>query len=425
MSARSRTRVSRRAVLRGLAAGAGALAAPSLLAWHRPRAVIVGGGFAGATCARSLASAGIAVTMVEADERYVACPFSNLVLHGSRGIGDQTFGFEGLRKAGIDVVIARAQRIDVDGRRVLMSGARSLEYDRLVLAPGIDIRFDALPGYDEAATERMPHAWKAGAQTSLLRRQLKAMEDGGVVLMTVPANPFRCPPGPYERASLIAHYLKAHKPKSKLIVFDAKDSFSKQKLFLDAWKQLYPDHLEWVSLAGGGKTVAVEARDLTVVTEFGRHKGSVVNVIPPQQAGRIAGESGIADRSGWCPIDPVTFESRLAPHVHVIGDAAIAGAMPKSAFAANAQAKHCAGVVEALFRGQAPAAPKLINTCYSLVAPNYGISVAGVYQPHRGILADVEGAGGTSPAGASAEVRAQEAVYAGAWFDVITESVYG
>jgi NADPH-dependent 2,4-dienoyl-CoA reductase/sulfur reductase-like enzyme len=271
----------------------------------------------------------------------------------------------------------------------------------------------------------MPHAWKAGAQTSLLRKQLEAMEDGGVVVMSVPANPFRCPPGPYERASLIAHYLKTHKPKSKLVVLDAKDTFSKQRLFLAAWKELYPDHLEWVSLANGGKTVEVDAADMTLVTEFGRHKAAVANVIPPQRAGVIAVVSGIADRSGWCPIDPVSFESRLAPNVHVIGDAAIAGAMPKSAFSANAQAKHCAVAVAAMLRsGQAPS-PKLINTCYSLVAPDYGISVAGVYEPAKGLLADVEGAGGASLVGATREFRAQEAIYAGAWFKVITESVYG
>lgn len=417
--------LTRRAVVGGLAAGAGALAAPAVLAQAKPRVVVIGGGFAGATCARALASMEIAVTLVEAEERYVACPFSNLVIHGSRDISGQTFGHDGLRKAGVDVVIARAERIEPGARRVLLPDGRALAYDRLVLAPGIDMRFDALPGYDEAAASVMPHAWKAGAQTVLLRKQLEAMDDGGVVVMSVPPNPFRCPPGPYERASLIAHYLQTHKRKSKLIVLDSKDTFSKQKLFLAAWKEFYPDHLEWVSLAGGGKTVEVDAREKTVVTEFGRHRGAVVNVIPPQRAGAVASVSGIADRSGWCPIDPVSFESRLAPNVHVIGDAAIAGAMPKSAFSANAQAKHCALAVASMLRGDPAPAPKLINTCYSLVKPDYGISVAGVYQPAKGILADVDGAGGASPAGASPEVRAREAVYAGAWFKVITESVYG
>lgn len=417
--------ITRRGALTGFAGGAAALAAPAILAQAKQRVVVIGGGFAGATCARALAGLGAPVTLIEADQRYVACPFSNLVIHGTRDIAQQTFGFDGVRKAGVDVVFARAERIDPDARRVVLSGGEAIAYDRLVLAPGVEIRFDALAGYDSAAAERMPHAWQAGAQTVLLRKQLEAMEDGGLVVMSVPPNPFRCPPGPYERASLIAHYLMTHKPKSKLIVLDSKDTFSKQRLFLSAWKDLYAGHLEWVSLANGGKTVEVDAGDMTVVTEFGRHKGAVVNVIPPQRAGAIANVSGIADRSGWCPIDPVSLESRLAPNVHVIGDAAIAGGMPKSAFSANAQAKHCAVAVAAMLRGEPAPPPKLINTCYSLVAPNYGISVAGVYQPANGLLADVEGAGGTSPRDASREFRAREAIYAAAWFEIITGSVYG
>ena len=226
----------------------------------------------------------------------------------------------------------------------LSNGAR-LNYDRLVLAPGIDLRWDGLPGYTEAAAERMPHAWKAGEQTLLLRRQLEAMEDGGLVVISAPANPYRCPPGPYERASLIAHYLKTKKPKSKLIILDAKDAFSKQRLFQNAWKELYPGMIEWVSLSSGGKVTSVEPASMTLVTDFAKHKAAVANVIPPQKAGRIAEVAGVADRSGWCPINPVTFESTLQPNIHVIGDACIAGAMPKSAFAANSQAKVCAAAV--------------------------------------------------------------------------------
>ena len=214
-----------------------------------------------------------------------------------------------------------------------------------MLAPGIDIRWGALPGYDEAAAAQMPHAWKAGEQTLLLRRQLEAMDDGGLVVISAPANPFRCPPGPYERASLIAHYLKTKKPKSKLIVLDAKDAFSKQRLFQAAWAELYPGLLEWVPLSKGGNVTSVDAATRTLVTDFGKHQAKVANVIPPQKAGRIAEVAGVADRSGWCPIDPVTFESKLQPGIHVIGDAAIAGAMPKSAFAANSQAKVCAAAV--------------------------------------------------------------------------------
>ena len=266
---------------------------------------------------------------------------------------------------------------------------------------------------------------RRGRRPLLLRRQLEAMPDGGVVVMTVPANPYRCPPGPYERASLIAHYLKTTKPRSKLLVLDAKDRFSKQGLFEAAWAELYPGLIEWVPLSGGGNVVAVDAKTRTLVTEFGEHRADVANVIPPQRAAALADAAGVADASGWCPIDPVTFESRLLPLVHVIGDAAIAGAMPKSAFAANAQAKACAVAVTALLRGEAPAEPRLINTCYSLVAPDYGISIAGVYRPSGGLLTEVEGAGGVSPKDVPRAFRAEEAAYAEAWFETIGMEVFG
>jgi sulfide dehydrogenase [flavocytochrome c] flavoprotein subunit len=417
--------LTRRAAMQGLALAGVGLAAPAVMAQAPARVVVIGGGFGGASCARALNRLGLAVTLIEESAAYVACPFSNLVLHGSRDIAEQRFGYDAIRREGVAVVAQRAQGVDADARRVLLADGSTLAYDRLVLAPGVDIRFEALPGYDAQAAEIMPHAWKAGAQTLLLRRQLEAMEDGGLVVMSVPANPYRCPPGPYERASLIAHYLKTNKPKSKLIVLDAKDQFSKQRLFQDAWKALYPNHLEYVPLAGGGKTVEVVAAEKTVVTEFGRHAGAVVNVIPPQRAGAVADAAGCVDRSGWCPIDPATFESRLRPFIHVIGDACIAGAMPKSAFSANAQAKVCAQAVALLLKGEAAPEPKLVNTCYSLVAPDYGISVAGVYAPAKGLLADVPNAGGVSPIDAPQGVRAAEADYARAWFRIATDEAFG
>ncbi len=418
--------LTRRTLLKTAAAGATTAAlSRRATAQALPRVVIVGGGFGGATCARELKRKGLAITLVEASPVYTACPFSNAVLAGLRPIEAQQFGLTAVEKGGIDIVRQKATRIDSQARRIALENGSSLDYDRLVLSPGIDIRFDVLPGYDEAAAATMPHAWKAGEQTLLLRRQLEAMDDGGTFVMVAPANPFRCPPGPYERASLIAHYFKTHKPRSKLLILDAKDSFSKQRLFQAAWQDLYPNMIEWVSLSSGGKVIEVDAKTRTLVTDFGRHTGDVVNVIPPQRAGQIAQVAGVADRSGWCPIDPVTFESRLQPNIHVIGDASIAGGMPKSAFSANAQGKVCAAAVASLLRGEAPTEPKLINTCYSLVAPDYGISVAGVYNPRNGVLTDVEGAGGTSPLNAPPSFRAQEAVYAEAWFQTITREVYG
>jgi sulfide dehydrogenase [flavocytochrome c] flavoprotein subunit len=421
----SNSLLDRRTLLKSAAgAGAAALLASPVIAQAQARVVVVGGGFAGATCARELKRSGVAVTLVEPNATYTACPFSNNVLAGLRPLPAQQFGYDAIKRDGIALAAQNATRVDVQTKQVTLADGANLPYDRLVLAPGIDLRFDALPGYTEDAAKSLPHAWKAGEQTTLLRSQLEAMADGGTVVIVAPANPFRCPPGPYERASLIAHYLKTQKPRSKLIILDAKDNFSKQRLFQDAWKALYPN-LEWVSLSSGGKVTEVDVKEKTLVTEFGRHKADVANVIPPQRAGLIAPLAGVADRSGWCPIDPATFESKQQPSIHVIGDACIAGGMPKSAFSANAQAKVCATAVAALLRNETPSQPKLINTCYSLVAPDYGISVAGVYRPNNGVLADVEGAGGVSPADAPASFRSLEATYADNWFQTITTEVFG
>lgn len=411
-----------------LAAGsAAALPMPTIAQGAAPRVVVVGGGFGGASVARALRllDPRIAVTLVEQNRTFTACPFSNAVIAGLRDLKRQQFGYDALRSDGITVNLQNAAGIDAQGKQVTLGDGSRVSYDRLVLAPGIDMRWDALPGYDEKAQTKIPHAWKAGDQTMLLRRQLEAMDDGGTVVMSVPANPFRCPPGPYERASLIAYYLKTRKPKSKLIVLDAKDAFSKQRLFQNAWNELYPDHLEWVSLSSGGKVNSVEVDTRTLVTDFSSHKADVANVIPPQKAGRAAELAGVADRSGWCPIDPATFESKLVPGIHVVGDACIAGAMPKSAFAANAQAKVCAQAVTRLLAGDKPFEPRLINTCYSLVAPDYGISVAGVYRPVNGQLTDVDGAGGVSPLDAQPAFRADEATLASAWFNTVTAEVFG
>jgi len=423
-----RTPPSRRQFLRTTAVAAAVVALPlPAIAQSAARVVVVGGGFGGASCAHALRQLdpALQVTLVEPNAIFTACPFSNEVIVGDRSIEAQQFTYDKLVVSGVKLVAQAATQVDAQMRTVGLADGSTLGYERLVLSPGIELRFDALPGYDEAASARMPHAWKAGEQTLLLRRQLEAMDDGGVVAISVPANPYRCPPGPYERASLIAHYLKTKKPRSKLIVLDAKDAFSKQRLFQNAWQELYPGLIEWVALSQGGKVTSVDPATNTLVTDFASHAVQVANVIPPQRAGRIADRAGVADRSGWCPIDPVTFESRQVPNIHVIGDACIAGGMPKSAFSANAQAKACASAVVDLIAGVAPTPPKLINTCYSLVAPDYGISIAGVYQPKNGLLTDVEGAGGTSPVDAPREFRAREAVYAKSWFDTITAEVFG
>ena len=418
--------VSRRQFLAATGLAVAGVYAPAL-AQAAPRVVVIGGGFGGATAARAIkqASPRVSVSLVERERTFTACPFSNLVIGGLRALSAQQFGYDKVSGAGVDVIFAAATGVNRETRRVELEGGASLPYDRLIVAPGIDIRWDGLTGYNEAAASKLPHAWKAGEQTLLLRRQLEALEDGGVVVMSVPANPFRCPPGPYERASLIARYLKTQKPKSKILILDAKDTFSKQRLFQEAWKELYPDHLEWVALSKGGRVTAVDAETKTFTTEFGEHKAAVGNVIPPQRAGRAAELAGAVDQTGWCAIDPVTFESKLSPLVHVVGDATIAGGMPKSAFSANAQAKVCAAAVAKLLAGAKPDDPRLINTCYSLVAPDYGISVAGVYRPADGQIKEVEGSGGVSPADAPSSTRALEATFANGWFNTITGEVFG
>ncbi len=419
---------SRRDVLRAAAFTAASIALPlPAFAQRSAKIVLIGGGFGGASCARALRRLDpkLQITLIEPNGTFVACPMSNEVVAGDRDLAAQQFTYDRIAADGITVVGQTATHVDAQARSVTLADGSRLAYDRLVLSPGIELRFDALKGYDETAAEEMPHAWKAGAQTLLLRKQLEAMDDGGVVAISAPANPFRCPPGPYERASLIAHYLKTTKPRSKLIILDAKDVFSKQRLFQAAWKELYPGLIEWVGLSQGGAVTSVDPASTTLKTDFATYKVQVANVIPPQRAGRIAQIAGVTDRSGWCPIDPVTFESKQEPNIHVIGDACIGGGMPKSAFTANAQAKTCAAALVALLAGDLPATPKLINTCYSLVAPDYGISIAGVYEPKNGLLTDIEGAGGTSPLDAPREVRAQEAVYAQSWFDTITGEVFG
>jgi sulfide dehydrogenase [flavocytochrome c] flavoprotein subunit len=416
---------SRRKFLTTAGVAGALLSLPALAQGSGGRVVVIGAGFAGATCARFIKrlNPNLNVTLVETSRTFTACPFSNEVVVGLRDIKAQQFGYDRFAAAsGVVIAFATATAVDPQRRTVMLDNGSQLDYDRLIAAPGIDLRWDALPGYTEATAERMPHAWKAGPQTQLLRSQLEAMDDGGTVLISAPANPFRCPPGPYERASLIAYYLKTKKPKSKIIVLDAKDAFSKQGLFQNAWKELYPN-LEWVGLSNGGKVNSVDVGEMTLVTDFERYKGHVVNVIPPQKASRIAQLAGIANNTGWCPINPDTFESTLQPHIHVVGDATIAGAMPKSAFAANAQAKVCAAAVVKLLASEKPDEPRLINTCYSFVAPDYGISVANLYRPKDGMLVDA--GGGVSPLNASAAFRAQEAAFANGWFKTITEEVFG
>ncbi len=394
------------------------------------RVVVVGGGFGGATCAKYLRAIdpSLRVTLVEPKKEYVTCPFSNLLLGGVPGVTLQslTQGYEALRsRHGVEVLHDTATALDPVGRKVTLAGGAALPYDRLVVSPGIAFKWGALPGYDAAAVEAMPHAWQAGPQTMLLRRRLEAMKDGGVFVIVVPPNPFRCPPGPYERASLVAHYLKAHKPRSKVLILDPKEAFPKQALFTDGWKSRYGDLIEWVPGSKGGKVASVDAKAGAVEAGSGRILADVANVIPPQTAGEFALRAGLAGASGFCPVDARTFESTVLPGVHVIGDASIAGDLPKSGFAASSEGKVAARAVVAALRGEPPAEASFVNTCYSLIGPGYGISVAGVYRVIDDELTAVEGAGGVSPRDASPDFRKDEADYAFGWYKSITADIWG
>jgi len=393
------------------------------------RIVIVGGGFGGATCAKYLNrfDPGLSITLVEPSQRFITCPFSNAVLGGLRDMDSISQGYRAHAGRGINVLHDRVTEIDNTSRKVRLSSGQSLEYDRLVLAPGIDFKWDEVEGMTAMDAETIPHAWRAGAQTRLLRNQLVSMPDGGTVIITPPTNPFRCPPGPYERAGLIAYYLKQHKPRSKILILDAKTNFSKQALFLQGWQQRYPGMVEWISADDGGRVDFIDVKTRSIHTEFGdEHQADVINFIPPQKAGAIAIRAGLTNKDGWCPVNQRTFESKIQTHIHIIGDASIAGSMPKSGFAANSQGKVCAAAIVSSLHGQSMPEPSFVNTCYSLVAPDYGISVAAVYRysDEKGIY-KVKGSGGVSPMDADAAFRAQEARYAVGWYDSITSDCFG
>jgi NADPH-dependent 2,4-dienoyl-CoA reductase/sulfur reductase-like enzyme len=308
---------------------------------------------------------------------------------------------------------------------VTLAQGASINYERLVVSPGIAFRPGSIQGYDRKAAELMPPAWNDGEQVGLLRRQIEAMDDGGTVVIASPVNPARCPPAPYERASLIAYYLKRKKPRSKVIVLDAKESFTMQKLFEAAWQELYPGMVEWVGLSSGGALWSVDVATKNLSTDFDKYKATVANIIPPQKAGHVAELSGVADRTGWCPVDAMTFVSKLQKNIHVIGDAAIAGAMPRSASAAHSQGAICAAAIAALLAGKTPAAPTLTSSCYSLIAPDYAISQKGTYRPVDGQYAEADGGAIISPLDASREKRKAEASEADAWFRTITGEVFG
>lgn len=402
-----------------------ALGPRSAFGQAKARVVVIGGGAGGATAAKYLANAKtIEVTLVEPRPVYTTCFFSNLYLAGLRPFESLIHGYEALtRDYGVTVVHEAAEAIHAETKTVVLTNGATLAYDRLVVAPGVAFKDRALEGHDEAAMEIMPHAWRAGPQTKLLRRQLESMEDGGLFVLVVPPDPIRCPPAPYERASLVASYFQRNKPKSKILILDAKDSFNAQELFQDAWNRHYPGMIEWLPAQFTGGVTSVDAKRRMVITAGETFKAAVANVIPAQTAGRLARDAGLADPSGWCPVDPVTFESALIPGIHLVGDAIIGGDMPKSAFSANSQAKACAFAIAADLVGAARFPAHLFNTCYTHLAPDDAFSNALSFKPEGGKLKSV--ANFVSKVEESAEARRQTARAADAWYDAFTQDVFG
>lgn len=391
----------------------------------KARVVVIGGGYGGVIAAKylKLAEPEMEVTLIERNKRYVSCPLSNEVVGGEASMDYLTFGYDNLERRGVRVVFDTVEALDAQARSLRLKGGKTLNYDQCIVSPGVDFKWGDIKGYDEAASEVMPHAWKAGPQTVLLAKQIKDMRDGGTVIISAPLDPFRCPPGPYERACLIAHYFKQHKPRSKVLILDAKDKFSKEGLFKQGWKQHYEGIITWVGGENGDVT-RVDPKSRKVYTQLDEHAGDVVNIIPAQQAGKIAFLAGLTDKSGFCPVDFATFESKVHKDIYVLGDATVTP-MPKSAYSANSQAKVCVAAILARLRNEPLLEPALTNTCYSLITPDHGISVAHIFELKDGKLAQVPGAGGVSPMDATPAFRKLEATYALSWYKNITTEMFG
>ena len=409
--------------------GSSVLAQSSSRAARQAHVVVVGGGFAGATAARYLRHSvpDVSITLIEPKRAFVTCPFSNYVIAGFRSMEDITFDYQRFDQERIAVIHGRVMQISDATQHVTLSDGSTVHWDFLILAPGIEFVWDAIRGYGEKISPRAPHAWQAGEQTQLLRRQLQDMDDNGTVVLTAPDNPYRCPPAPYERASVIAHYLTRHKKRAKVVLLDHKNAFTKQQLFQEGWRQLYGNRIEWISGDEGGAITAFDATAMTITTRgAGTFKASVANIVPPQRAPALLRQAQLSGDDGWCPINAYTMQSSLSSNdrIYIIGDAIDPGAMPKSGFAANSQGKACARHIASRLQDTPLTEPLFMNTCYSLLAPDYGISVAGVYRAApRGITA-ISGAGGVSPLAASSDFRKKEALYADGWYRAITQEMF-
>lgn len=423
--------------LLGASAGVGLAGAPlfsvanEIMPKKGRRVVVVGGGYGGTIAAKyiRMADPTIEVVLVTASKEYISGPLSTLVIAGFRELKDNTITYEKLESNhGIKIVYANAESVDA-GAKVLVTDQGTLAYDRLVLSPGIDFRFEEIEGYDPKTTpESVPHGWLPGAQTLLLKKQLESMKQGGVVVLTVPPTPYRCPPGPYERISLFGHYLKKNNPKAKIIVWDANEKIaSKGPLFQKGWAKHYGFDAKdsskgMISYNSNSKVTKIDVKGMEIDNGVEAIKADVINIIPPQKAGLIAFKAGVVgEDKKWCPVNPMNFESKLAPGIHVIGDSCSTGAvtapMPKSGYSANSQAKVCAMNIVQAMNGKPLIPPSMVNVCYSFITDKEAISVAMVYKEEGGKIAEVKGAGGVSP-----DLSEMDARYAYGWIkNILTE----
>ena len=376
------SKISRRTFTGIAAASVATLSMPSISLGALPRVVVIGGGAGGATAARYIAKdskGGVHVTLVEASKRYYTCFFSNLYLGGFRNYGSIGHNYYGLAvNRGVNVVHEWAVSVDSAAKKVNLGSGNSISYDKLVISPGVDLKYDTINGYSAEAQAHMPHAWKSGTQVQLLRNQVMNMKKGGTFVMVPPPNPYRCPPGPYERVSMIAHQFKKSNPTAKIVILDPKNKFSKQGLFMEGWQRHYPGMIEWIDADTHGGLKNVNASKMEFETDLDTFKADAACVVPAQKAGAIAMAAGV-NNGDWCPIVPASMQSQADENIYVLGDASVAKSMPKSGFSANSQAKVAANHIRGALTGSKVFDARYSNTCWSLVATNDGIKVGASY----------------------------------------------
>ncbi|GAA0298017.1 NAD(P)/FAD-dependent oxidoreductase [Rhodovulum strictum] len=402
------------------------LSAPAVLGQAKPRVIVIGGGAGGATAARYMAKdseGALDVTLIEANPIYTTCFFSNLYLGGFYDFDKLQHGYGTLSSGGVNVIHDLATAVDAAARTVTLAGGQTLDYDRLVLSPGIDFKDGSVPGWSLDHAEIMPHAYKAGPQTQLLKRMVEAMPEGGTFAMVAPPNPYRCPPGPYERVSMIAHLLKARNPTAKILILDPKENFSKKALFEEGWGRHYDGMVEWIGPDFGGGNVEVRPDTMEVIVDGEAQKVDVCNVIPAQKAGVIAAAAGVTDDTGWAPVDPFTMKSRADENIWVLGDSSAQGDMPKSGFSANSQAKVAANAIRGELTGSRVFPAKYSNTCWSLIDTDDGVKVGASYEPTAEKIASVESF--ISQTGEDAALRKATYEESLGWYAGITADMFG